>query len=330
MNIVQLDGYSSYLSDLDPQPWQMIPDGQGGYCPFTTYAITPAEEVVVRAREADIVIINKVLMTDEVMAQLPRLKYIGVLATGYNVVDLEAARRRGITVTNIPAYSTDSVAQLTFAHILNIVNRVALHAQSVREGTWGKAPYFTYSLSTQTEIAGLCMGIIGYGNIGRAVARIASAFGMTVLLAPSLSGHGNGHRELPDNVRQAATMEDFFRQADIVSLHCPLTDATRHIINDGTIAMMKPSAIVINTGRGPLIDDDALARALRDGRIAAAGLDVLTEEPPRQGSPLISAPNCYITPHIAWSTQAALHRLMRTAISNVEAFLRGEPQNVVN
>lgn len=330
MNIVQLDGYAANPGDLDWQPWHDIPVADGtGVCEFVEYERTPNNLVVERAKDADIVIINKVLITDEVMAQLPRLRYVGVLATGYNVVDVEAAHRRGITVTNIPAYSTASVAQCVFAHLLNVTNNVALHSESVHRGEWARCPDFTYTLSPQTELANRVMGIIGYGNTGKAVARIASALGMRVMLAPSLKEGAAKRRGLPDYVCEAQSMERFFAEADVVSLHCPLTETTRHIINRDTIAMMKPTAIVINTGRGPLVDETALAEALNNERIAAAGVDVLEEEPPVHGSPLIGARNCYVTPHIAWATQAARQRLMTIAVENVKAFINGRAQNVV-
>lgn len=329
MNIVEFDGYAANPGDMDWQPWREIHTADGSVCSFTVYDRTPAELVVERAADADIIIINKVWITDGIMEQLPRLKYIGVLATGYNVVDMDAAHRRGIVVTNIPAYSTASVAQLVFAHLLNITNAVALHSQSVGKGEWGRCPDFTYTLSPQQEIAGRVLGIIGFGNTGRAVARIAHAFGMKVLLAPSLRGAAGVRKNMPEYVEQAETLDGFFAMADVVSLHCPLTDATRHIINAETLSMMKPEAIVINTGRGPLVDERALAEALNSGRIAAAGLDVMEEEPPVNGSPLLTARNCYITPHIAWATLAARKRLMDIAINNVKAFLKGKPENVV-
>lgn len=329
MNIVQLDGYAANPGDIDRQPWHEIDAADGGKCLFTVYDRTPKELVVERAKDADIIIVNKVLITDAVMEQLPRLKYVGVLATGYNVVDVEAARRRSIVVTNIPAYSTPSVAQFVFAHLLNIVNGVTQHSMSVHKGEWGSCPDFTYTVTPQTELAGKVFGIIGFGNTGRAVAVIAHAFGMRVLLAPSLRGDDTSREDVPHFMEQAETLEDFFARIDVVSLHCPLTDKTKHIINTRTIALMKPEAIVINIGRGPLVDEAALAEALNDGRIAAAGVDVLTEEPPVNGSPLFAARNCFITPHIAWATKAARNRLLDIAIDNVKAFIKGQPQNVV-
>lgn len=329
MNIVELDGYAANPGDIDWQPWREIKTADGEVCTFTVYDRTPAELVVERAAEADIIITNKVMITDELMSRLPRLKYVGILATGYNVIDIGAAHRRNIVVTNIPAYSTASVAQLVFAHILNICNGVARHNRSVHDGEWSRCPDFTYTLSPQTELANKVMGIIGFGNTGRAVAEIAHAFGMKVLLAPSLRDGSTTRNDVPGYAEQAGSLDDFLAKADIVSLHCPLSERTRHIINAKTLSRMKPSAVVINTGRGPLVDETALADALDSGRIAAAGLDVLEEEPPANGSPLLRARNCYITPHIAWATLAARRRLMDIAINNVKAFLRGEPVNVV-
>lgn len=329
MNIVELDGYAANPGDIDWQPWREIKTADGGVCTFTVYDRTPVELVAERAAEADIIITNKVLITDELMSRLPRLKYVGILATGYNVIDIGAAHRRNIVVTNIPAYSTASVAQLVFAHILNICNGVARHNRSVHDGEWSRCPDFTYTLSPQTELANRVMGIIGFGNTGRAVAEIAHAFGMKVLLAPSQRDGSTTRNDVPGYAEQAGSLDDFLAKADIVSLHCPLSERTRHIINAKTLSRMKPSAVVINTGRGPLVDETALADALDSGRIAAAGLDVLEEEPPANGSPLLTARNCYITPHIAWATLAARRRLMDIAINNVKAFLRGEPVNVV-
>lgn len=330
MNIVQLDGYAANPGDLDWKPWHNIPANDGNeVCNFVEYDRTSPDLVVERAKDADIIIINKVLITDEVMEQLPRLKYVGVLATGYNVVDIDAAHRRGIVVTNIPAYSTASVAQCVFAHLLNITNDVARHSESVRNGDWARCPDFTYTLTPQIELANRVIGIIGYGNTGKAVAQIAHAFGMRVMLAPSLKIDAGKRINVPAFVSEAESMEEFFATADVISLHCPLTDTTRHIINAKTIGMMKPTAVVINTGRGPLVDEAALAEALNNGRIAAAGVDVLEEEPPVNGSPLTTARNCYITPHTAWATQAARQRLMHIAIDNVKAFIKGTPQNRV-
>ena len=253
------------------------------------------------------------------MAALPRLSYIGVLATGYNVVDIEEAKRRGIAVTNIPAYSTMSVAQMVMAHLLNITNHVALHAEAVRGGAWQTSPDFSFAKTPLIELDGLTFGIVGLGNTGMATARMAQAMGMHVMAVSSKDSDTLAQR----GIRKASGYEELFAQADVVSLHCPLTPETHHLVSSERLSLMKPTAILINTGRGPLVDEQALADALTDGRIYAAGVDVLTEEPPRQGSPLIGVPNCFITPHIAWATAAARRRLIDIAAENLAAFQRG-------
>lgn len=319
MKIVVLDGYAANPGDLS---W----DGLRELGELTVYDRTAPDMVLERARGAQVVTTNKVLITAELMDQLPELRYIGVLATGYNVVDIPAARKRGIVVTNIPAYSTMSVAQMVMAHLLNITNQVAMHSQAVTEGKWQTCKDFTFSLTLQIELAGKTFGIVGLGNTGMATARIAQSLGMRVLAYSSKSTSVL----LELGIEKAESYEQLFREADVLSLHCPLTEETHHLINAERLQLMKPSAILINTGRGPLIDEAALADALNEGRIMAAGLDVLQEEPPRKGSPLIGARNCYITPHIAWATQAARARLMSIAVANVKAFLEGKPQNVVS
>ncbi len=292
---------------------------------ITVYERTATEQVVERAAEADAVLTNKVVFDAQVMAQLPKLRYIGVLATGYNVVDTTYARQHGIAVTNIPAYSTMSVAQMVMAHLLNITQHVAHHADAVRTGRWQQNADFCFWDKPLLELDGLCMGIVGLGNIGMAVARMAQGMGMNVLAYTSKSEKEIGEM----GIRKATSYEELFSRADVLSLHCPLTAETQHLVNAERLALMKPSAILINTGRGPLVDEEALATALTEGRIYAAGLDVLTSEPPREGSPLIRAPRCYITPHIAWATLAARKRLMEIAFENMQAFLRGEVRNRV-
>ena len=279
-----------------------------------------------RCKDAEIVLTNKVILDAKVIEALPALRYIGVLATGYNVVDLEAASRYGIIVTNIPAYSTLSVAQMVFAHLLNITHHVAQHAERVTNGAWQNSKDFCFWDSELIELDGLTLGIVGLGNIGRAVARIAQTFGMKVMAYSSKSVEALAEM----GIQKAASYEDIFRTADVVSLHCPLNAQTKHLVNAERLALMKPSAILINTGRGPLIDEQALADALNSEKIYAAGVDVLTQEPPRAGSPLIGARNCYITPHVAWATRAARERLDKIAFDNVRAYLSGTPQNVVN
>ena len=328
MKIVEMDCYAANPGDISWEPWKNIALPDGGVCDFVMYERTAPELVVERAKGADMVITNKVMFSREVMEALPELRYIGVLATGYNVVDIVAAKERGIVVTNIPAYSTQSVAQLAIAHLLHITNNVAEHDRVVHEGGWTRNADFSFWVSPQRELAGKTFGVVGLGNTGTATARIAAAIGMKVLAFSSKGEHEMKGFGIED-IRKATTIGELFSQSDVVSLHCPLTETTKHIVNKTTLGLMKSDAILLNTGRGPLIDEQALADALNEGRIYAAGIDVLTEEPPRNGSPLLTARNCYITPHIAWATLAARERLMQIAIENIKAFLRGEPQNVV-
>lgn len=317
MNIVILDAYTANPGDLS---WGSLKElGE-----VTVYERTRREEIAGRAADADIVLTNKVVMDREMMALLPRLKYIGVLATGYNVVDIEAAREREIIVTNVPAYSTESVAQTVFAHLLTVTNRTEHYAQQNRQGRWAENRDFCYWDTELTELAGKTMGIVGLGHIGRRVAEIALAFGMQVKAMTSKKAE-----ELPAGI-QKAELQSLLASADVVSLHCPLTEGTRHLIHRETLRLMKPSAILINTGRGPLVDDEALAEALNEGRLRAYCADVVTEEPPKADHPLLHAPNAFITPHIAWATVEARKRLLQTAIGNVEAFVNGHPVNVVS
>jgi len=317
MKIVILDGYTANPGDLS---WGSLKEmGE-----VTVYERTRREEIAGRAADADIVLTNKVVMDREMMALLPRLKYIGVLATGYNVVDIEAARERDIIVTNVPAYSTESVAQTVFAHLLTVTNRTEHYAQQNRLGRWAENRDFCYWDTELTELAGKTMGIVGLGHIGRRVAEIALAFGMQVRAMTSKKAE-----ELPAGI-QKAELQSLLASADVVSLHCPLTEGTRHLIHRETLRLMKPSAILINTGRGPLVDDEALAEALNEGRLRAYCADVVTEEPPKADHPLLHAPNAFITPHIAWATVEARKRLLQTAIGNVEAFVNGHPVNVVS
>ena len=316
MKIVILDGYTANPGDLSWQGLEML----GG---VTVYDRTSPEETVKRAADADIVLTNKVIISREVIAQLPHLKYIGVLATGYNVVDIEAAHERDITVTNVPAYSTESVAQMVFAHLLTVTNRTEHYAIQNRNGRWSTNPDFSYSDTELTEIAGKTFGVVGLGNIGKRVAQVAIAFGMKVKALTSKTVEA-----LPTGIEKAS-LEELLATSDVLSLHCPLTDTTRHLINADTLRLMKPTAILINTGRGPLVDDQAVADALADGRLAAFCADVLTEEPPKTDNPLLKQSNAYITPHIAWATKEARIRLIQVATDNVRSFLNGKPQNVV-
>lgn len=318
MKVVVYDAFAASPGDLSWDGWDQLGD-------VTIYDRTAPEDVVERGRGAEVVITNKVVIDRNVIGQLPQLRYIGVLATGFNVVDTVAAREHGIVVTNIPAYSTMSVTQMVFAHLLDIANNVGGHSASVHGGLWQRADDFSYMLTTQMELDGKTMGIVGLGKIGMQVAKVAMAFGMKVLAYTSKDA-----ASLPPGIVKAQSMDDVFSMADVVTLHCPLTESTVHLVNDRTLGLMKSSAILINTGRGGLVDEDALARALRGKRIMAAGVDVLTEEPPRHGSPLIGIGNCHITPHIAWATLEARMRLMRIALDNVIAFVSGKPQKVVN
>ncbi len=312
MKICILDGYSLNPGDLDWSPVERLGD-------VTLFDRTSADKIVERAADADIVLTNKVPFSADTLRQLPRLRFICVLATGYNIIDTEAAARQGVVVANIPAYSTMSVAQMAFAHILNITNHVASYAREVADGKWTNCPDFCFWDSALTELAGKTMGIVGLGNTGMATARIAVALGMKVVAMTSKSAD-----TLPEGITPAP-LDDVLASADVVSLHCPLTPSTRHLINAASIAKMKPSAILINTGRGPLVDEQAVADALNGGRLAAFGADVLSQEPPRGDNPLLSARNCFLTPHIAWATLEARTRLMSTATENVRQFIAGEP-----
>ena len=316
MKIVILDGYTANPGDLS---WQEL-EKLGS---VTVYERTKPSETVARAADADIVLTNKVIISKEVIGQLPQLKYIGVLATGYNVVDIKAAHERGITVTNVPAYSTESVAQMVFAHLLTVTNRTEHYAIENRNSRWSSNPDFCYWDFPHMELAGKTFGIVGLGNIGLRVAQIARAFGMKVKALTSKVAE-----TLPAGIEKAS-LEELLSAADVVSLHCPLTDNTYHLINADTLRLMKSTAILINTGRGPLIDDQAVADALAEGRLAAFCADVLTEEPPKADNPLLSQPNAFTTPHIAWASKEARIRLIQVATDNVRSFLNGKSQNVV-
>ena len=317
MKIVILDGYTT---QPDAHLWMGL-DSLGE---LTVYDRTFPEETVKRAQEADVVLTNKVCLRKAEIEQLPRLKYIGVLATGYNVVDIDAAREHRIIVTNVPAYSTESVAQMVFAHLLTVTNRTEHYALKNRAGEWSASPDFCYWDTPLTELAGKTFGIVGLGNIGSRVAAIAQAFGMRVVAFTSKRAD-----ELPAGIEKLS-MDQLLMQSDVVSLHCPLTPDTRHLINRRTLQFMKPSAILINTGRGPLVNDQDVADALNENQLRAFCADVLTEEPPRKGNPLFQCDNAFITPHIAWATKEARSRLMDVAINNVKAFVDGAPVNVVS
>ena len=315
MKTVILDAFTANPGDLSWEALRAITD-------LTVYDRTAPDETVSRALDADIVLTNKVVLSREVIAELPKLRYIGVLATGYNVVDLDAARERGIVVTNIPAYSTESVAQMVFAHLLTVTNRVEHYAIANRQRRWSACADFSYHDTELTELAGKTFGIVGLGHIGGRVAEIALAFGMQVQVLTSKT-------TLPAGVK-SVSLDELLATSDVLSLHCPLTEETRHLINADALRKMKRSAILINTGRGPLVDDDAVAKALATGHLAAFCADVMTTEPPTSDNPLLSLPNAFITPHIAWATKEARERLVRIATANVRAWVTGHPENVVS
>ena len=312
MKIVILDGYSANPGDLSWKELEKMGE-------VTVYERTSPGDTVARAADADIVLTNKVVLSRDVIAQLPQLKYIGVLATGYNVVDVKAALERDIKVTNVPAYSTESVAQMVFAHLLTVTNRTEHYAIQNRQGRWTKNADFCYWDFPHQELAGKTFGIVGLGNIGQRVAQIALAFGMKVKALTSKAAD-----VLPAGVEKA-TLEELLAAADVLSLHCPLTEQTRHLISRETLRQMKSTAILINTGRGPLVDDQAVADALAEGQLAAFCADVLTEEPPKADNPLLKQSNAFITPHIAWASTEARVRLLQVAIDNVRSFVAGEP-----
>ena len=317
MKTVVLDGHTLNPGDLS---W----DGLRVYGECDIYDRSAPQDVAARAEGAEILLTNKVVLSRETIGQLPSLEYIGVLATGYNIVDVAAARERGIPVANVPTYGTQSVAQMVFAHLLNLAQHVAYHAQTVLDGRWSESPDFCYWDYPLMELADRTMGIVGFGRIGRATANLAVAFGMNVLAYDVFEPP-----EVPSGV-EMADLDRLFSQSDVVSLHVPLTPETDGMVNTERLAMMKPTSFLINTSRGPLVDEQALADALNAGRLAGAGLDVLAVEPADPNNPLMGAMNCYITPHISWATRSARSRLLNTAIENVGAFLAGNPQNVVN
>ena len=317
MKIVILDGFTANPGDLSWEALENIGE-------LVVYDRTRPDETVQRAKMADIVLTNKVVLRKQEIEQLPLLRYIGVLATGYNVVDLEAAKERGIVVTNVPAYSTESVAQMVFAHLLTVTNRTEHYAMQNRDGKWTSSADFSYSDTLLTELAGKTFGIVGLGNIGQRVAAIAQAFGMKVVAYTSKSTDA-----LPKGIEKR-TMDELLTESDVVSLHCPLTPDTHHLMNSRTLGLMKPSALLINTGRGPLVNEQDVADVLNANRLRAYCADVLGEEPPKVDNPLLPCRNAFITPHIAWASNEARIRLIDVAIGNVKAFVEGKPVNVVN
>jgi glycerate dehydrogenase len=317
MKIVILDGKTTNPGDLSWAPLESL----GA---VTVFDRTADDEILSRAAEAEALITNKTLLSAATIAALPRLRYIGLLSTGVNVVDLEAARARGIPVCNVPEYSTPNVAQATFALLLELTNSVARHAAGVREGRWTASEDFCYWETDLVELAGLTLGLVGYGRIGRSVAAVGRAFGMEVI------AHRRQPGDLADDGTRCVTLDELFAASHVVSLHCPLTPATQGLVDARRLALMKPSAYLINTARGGLVVEADLAAALNAGRIAGAGLDVLSAEPPPATNPVLRAKNCLITPHIAWATRNARGRLIDVVAANLAAFLAGQPVNVVN
>lgn len=316
MDIVVLDGGTTNPGDLSWAPLEAL--GR-----VTVYDSTPADCVVKRAQDAEALIVNRIVLNRAVLDALPKLRYIGTLATGYNTIDVRAAREKGVTVCNVPLYCVETVAQLTLALLLALCNRVEQLSAVTRSGGWNDAVEATHTTAPILELSGKTLGILGFGNIGRAVAQLGLALGMRVLV------HSRTQRALPAGCTWCS-FETLFETADVVSLHCPLTDETRGIVGASVLARMKPTALLINTARGALVDENALADALNSGRLAGAGLDVMAEEPPRPDHPLLTAKNCLITPHIAWASREARLRLIDAVAGNLRAFLAGQPVNVVS
>ena len=316
MNIVVLDGYTANPNDLSWEPLE-------AFGKLTIYDRTSADELIKRAQDADIILTNKCRLKEEELKQLPKLKYIGVLATGYNNIDTEYAHKHKIVVSNIPSYSTESVVQMTFAHIFNITNQISHYASEVRAGQWSQNPDFCYWNTPLQELAGRTLGIIGLGNIGMRVAQVAHCLGMDVFALTSREKD-----QLPTGV-QKTTLEGLLGVADILTLHCPLSPDTYHLINEERLAMMREGSILINTSRGALVDEQAVANALESGRLQAYGADVMSKEPPLADNPLLRQAHAHLTPHIAWATLEARQLLIKTGIENVKAFVEGQPQNVV-
>lgn len=319
MKLVILDGYAENPGDLSWDGLSKLVDE------YTVYDITEPEDIIKRSLDADILVTNKTPVTRQTIEKLPKLKFIAVLATGFNVVDCKAARERGIPVSNIPAYSTDSVAQLVFGFMLEFSNRVALHSESVKNGDWEKSEHFCYLKAPISLLSGKTLGIVGFGRIGFAVAEIANAFKMRVL---AFSPHTNTYNGF--GTVEFCSIEKLVAESDFVTLHCPLTESTSGMVNKAFLEKMKRTAYLINTSRGGVVNEQDLAAALENGTIAGAGLDVLSAEPPKGGNVLIGAKNCLITPHIAWASLEARTKLLNIFLENVESFVKGTPVNVVN
>ena len=317
MKIVVLDGYTLNPGDIS---WHALEElGQ-----VTIYDRTEPEEVVSRIKGADIVLVNKVKL-DKLIINEMEGKYIGLLATGFDVVDIDEARKKEIIVTNVPKYGTDAVAQMTFAHILNIFSHVGIHNTSVKKGEWESQLDFTYWNAQLVQLSGKTLGLIGYGNIGRAVGKIAKAFGLNLLVYSRSKDSSDSEGEV-----KFVSLNSLFERSDIISLHCPLTPQTQRIINKENIEKMKDGVVIINTSRGGLVDEDDLAKALKDGKVRFAGLDVVSVEPILKTNPLLKCDNAIITPHIAWATKEARESLMNTVVENIKEYKKGKPQNVVN
>lgn len=317
MKIVVLDGYVANPGDLSWEGLERLGD-------LTVHDRTPAGQVAERIGDAEAVFTNKTPITRETLGRTPALRFIGVLATGYNIVDVEAARERGVVVSNVPAYSTMSVAQLTVALLLEITHHVGAHDRAVHEGAWSASPDFSFRFDPLIELAGKTMGIVGFGATGKATAAVVQALGMNVITYDP-----SPEPELESASLRFAGLDEVLAEADVVSLHCPLTPETQGLVRAETIARMRPGVIILNTARGGLVEEADLAHALQTGRVAAAGVDVLSTEPPAPANPLLSAPNCVITPHIAWSPKEARKRLLAVSVDNLARFLAGDPVNVV-
>jgi glycerate dehydrogenase len=318
MKIIVLDGYVGNPGDLSWEPLERLGN-------VTVYPRSKPEEIIERALPGDVLLTNKVVFDRKLIEALPNLKFIGVIATGFNIVDLEAANERGIVVTNVPAYSTASVAQVAIAHLLNMTTHAEHYTREARAGVWSRSIDYTYCSAPFIELDGKTMGIVGLGNIGSTVARIAAAFGMKVIAFTS-----KPQEALPSYITRAASLDEVFSESDAVSLHCPLTANTRGMVDARRLSLMKPTAMLINTSRGPLIVEEDLVYALKNGVIAAAAVDVLCQEPPAADNPLLALDNCYFTPHIGWTSAEARQRLMDVVVNNVRTFMEGHPTNVVN
>ncbi|MDX2493606.1 MAG: D-2-hydroxyacid dehydrogenase [Desulfuromusa sp.] len=317
MKIVVLDGYTLNPGDLDWAPLKEL-----GTC--VIHPRTSIEQIVDSARDAEIILTNKTIISADTLALLPKLQYIGVLATGVNIVDLEAAKQHNIVVTNVPGYSTESVVQMVFALLLEMTQQVGHHARMVQQGEWVSCPDFSFRDRPLTELAGKTLGVVGYGQIGQQVAQIAKAFGMQVLIQ---TAHPEKHQQ--ETEFEFVDIDKLFSDSDVISLNCPLTEETENLVNTARLARVKQGALLINTGRGQLINEEAVAEALEDGYLGGYATDVLSQEPPTEDNPLFSAPHCFITPHIAWATVEARQRLLEIVVTNIAAFQNGDPQNRV-